>query len=73
MCSVVSGARNVVFLSFHVINPLTPNDLYISRTAPLTSKRYILYTYSTNIGTEYFKHTLYSRFFLFKMQFVSQC
>ena len=26
------------------INPLTPNDLYISRTAPLTSKRCILYT-----------------------------
>ena len=38
------------------INPLTPNDLYISRTAPLTSKRCILYIYSTNIGTEYFKH-----------------
>ena len=33
------------------------------RTAPLTSKRYILYIYSTNIGTEYFKHALYSRFF----------
>jgi hypothetical protein len=27
------------------INPLTPNDLYISRTAPLTSKRCILYIY----------------------------
>jgi len=25
------------------INPLTPNDLYMSRTAPLTSKRCILY------------------------------
>ena len=24
-------------------NPLTPNDLYMSRTAPLTSKRSILY------------------------------
>ena len=54
------------------INPLTPNDLYISRTTPLTSKRWILYIYSTNIGTEYFKHALYSPFFpLFKMQFVS--
>ena len=46
------------------INPLTPNDLYISRTTPLTSKRCILYIYSTNIGTEYFKHALFLRFFL---------
>ena len=54
------------------INLLTPNDPYMCRTAPLTSKRCILYIYSTNIGTEYFKHALYSQFFfLFKMQFVS--
>ena len=55
------------------LNPLTPNDLYMSRTAPLTSKRCILYICSTNVGTEYFKHALYSPFFfsLFKMQFVS--
>ena len=46
-----------------VINPLTPNDPYMGRTAPLTSKRCILYIYSTNIGTEYFKHALYSLFF----------
>ena len=45
------------------LNPLTPNDLYMSRTAPLTSKRCILYIYSTNIGTEHFKHALYSPFF----------
>ena len=38
------------------INPLTPNDPYSGRTAPLTSKRCIIYIYSTNIGTEYFKH-----------------
>ena len=36
---------------------------YMGRTAPLTSKRCILYIYSTNIGTEYFKHALYSPFF----------
>jgi len=54
------------------INRLTPNDPYLGRTAPLTSKRFILYIYSTSIGTEYFKHALYSPFFsLFKMQFVS--
>jgi len=34
----------------------------MGRTAPLTSKRCILYIYSTNIGTEYFKHALYSQF-----------
>ena len=50
---------------------LTPNDPYMGRTAPLTSKRCILYIYSTNVGTEYFKHALYSPFFLFKLQFVS--
>ena len=46
-----------------VIYPLTPNDPYMGRTAPLTSKRCILYIYSTNVGTEYFKHALYSPFF----------
>jgi len=47
------------------INPFTPNDTYEYRglTAPLTSKRCILYIYSTNIGTEYFKHGIYSPFF----------
>jgi len=50
---------------------LTPNDDYSGRTAPLTSKRCILYIYSTNIGTEYFKNGINSPFFLFKMQFVS--
>jgi len=44
-------------------NPLTTNVNYSRRTAPLTSKRCILYIYSTNIGTEYFKHALYSPFF----------
>ena len=45
------------------LNPLTPNDHYRGRTAPLTSKRCILYIYSTNISTEYFKHFIYSPFF----------
>ena len=45
------------------INRLKPNDTYIGRTAPLTSKRCILYIYSTNIGTEYFKLAQYSPFF----------
>jgi len=45
-----------------LFNPLTPNDPYRGRTAPLASKRCILYIYSTNIGTEYFKHGVYSFF-----------
>ena len=45
------------------INLLKPNDPYMGHTAPLTSKRCILYIYSTNIGTEYFKNALYSPFF----------
>jgi len=44
-------------------NPLTPNDTYSGRTAPLTSKRFILYIYSINTGAEYFKHGIYYTFF----------
>ena len=33
---------------------------YSLRTAQLTSERCILYIYSTNIGTEYFKHGICS-------------
>ena len=44
------------------LNLLKPNDIYIyiyiyiCRTTALTSRRYILNIYSTNIHTEYFKH-----------------
>jgi len=40
-------------------NRLTPNDDYSGRTATITSKCFILYIYSTNIGTKYFKHGIY--------------
>jgi hypothetical protein len=46
-------------LRFHhcfTLNPLMPNDPYMGPTAPLTSRCCILYIYSTNIRTEYFKH-----------------
>jgi len=58
-------ASNVQYLKciYLLFNPLTPNDTYRGRTAPLTSKCCILYIYSTNIGTEYFKHGIYSPFF----------
>ena len=45
------------------LNPLTPNDHHNGHIAPLASKRFILYIYSTNIDTEYFKHGIYSPFF----------
>ena len=51
-----------------VFNSLTPNNHYSGRTAPLTSKGCILYIYSTNTGTEYFEHGIYSTFF-----FSSKC
>jgi len=51
--------RLICFLLF---NLLTPNDDYSGRTAQLTSKCFVLYIYSTNIGTEYFKHGIYSPF-----------
>ena len=54
---MMHGHTNIKF------NPLTPNGHYTGRTAPLTSKRCILYIYSTNVGTEYFKHGIYSSFF----------
>ena len=44
-------------------NPLAPNDVYVRRTAQLTSKRCILNIYSTNVLTEYFKHAAHPPFF----------
>ena len=64
----VGVAFSGVCVPLSFFNRLTPNDPYMGRTAPLTSKRCILYIYSTNIGTEYFKHALYSPFF-----FSSKC
>ena len=58
-----SHYRPEVPRGFREINLLTPNDDYSGRTAPLTSKRCISYIYSTHIGTEYFKHVIYSPFF----------
>jgi hypothetical protein len=44
-------------------NLAVPNNPYMGHTAPLTSRRCILYIYSTNICTEYFKHAAHSPFF----------
>jgi len=55
MCKIKQLEPNYINIK---INPLTPNDNCSSRTAPLTSKRCILYIYSTNTDTEYFKHSI---------------
>ena len=47
-----------------------PNVNYSGRTAPLTSK-VAFYIFIQQTFTDYFKHGIYSVFFLSKMQFVS--
>jgi len=68
VCSDNGKRQHTVWAEHRIFNPLTPNDHYSSRTAPLVSKRCILHIYSTNIRTEYFKHGIYSPFF-----FSSKC
>jgi len=60
--SVSAANFSRFFVVWCLINPLTPKDTYSGRTAPLTSKRCILYIYSSNTCTEYFKHGIYCPF-----------
>ena len=55
-CSENATGMNFIVGSYWYFNPLMPNDLYKRRTLQVTSRRHILYIYSTNISTEYFKH-----------------
>jgi hypothetical protein len=63
VCLLMTFKREHRGTVISVLNPLTPNDPSMCRTAPLTSRRYILYIYSTNTRTEYFKHAAHSPFF----------
>ena len=63
MNGMVTSILFQLFVTTGIVNLLTPNDDCGGRTAPLTSKCCILYIYSTNIGTEYFKCGIYSPFF----------
>ena len=54
--------KRINWESKQVVFPLKPNDAYICLTAPLTSRCCILYIYSTNIRTEYFKRAAHSPF-----------
>ena len=64
---LITHTLTLILLTWRIwlapINPLTPNDPYSGRTAPLTSKRCILYINSTNTVTEYFKHGIHPPFF----------
>ena len=60
MCKACARQSYVQATQF---NPLAHNDVYIRRTAQLTSRRCILNIYSTNILIEYFKHAAHSPFF----------
>ena len=65
----ISGAFTLSLLP--AVNPLTPNDLYSGRTAPLTSKA-AFYIFIQQIQVLSILNTVYTiGFFLFKMQFVS--
>jgi len=61
--TATAGSNNGIYCFGMAYMRLTPNNPYSGRTAPLTSKPFILYIYSTNIGTEYFKHGIHSPFF----------
>jgi hypothetical protein len=50
---------NIGLVKAILFNPLMPNGHYSGRTAQLTSRRCILNIYSTNVGTEYFKHAAF--------------
>ena len=45
MCEFLLRNELTTFVGRHAINRLKPNDPYMGRTAPLTSKRCILYIY----------------------------
>ena len=58
------GHRDLLFyFAKTTIKPLAPNDVYISLTTQLTSRRFILKIYSINTLTEYFKRAAHSPFF----------
>jgi predicted xylose isomerase-like sugar epimerase len=51
----IKRIQEMGFKCTYFFNPLAPSDPYMGRTAQLTSRGFILNTYSTNIHTEYFK------------------
>ena len=65
LCRSDTASTCQTLRSYLPVNPLAPNDVYMRRTAQLTSRRCILNIYSTNILTEYSKHAAHSPFFFF--------
>ena len=68
-------AAHLILLTAAWFNLLKPNDIYICRTAALTSRRYILYfIFIQQIHILNILNMLHNlRLFLFKMPFISQC
>ena len=52
----INSVQQMLSYILKLINNLTPKGHYMGRTTQLTSRCCILYIYSTNIYTEYFKH-----------------
>jgi len=52
LCSLAG----IYLISIMFVNHLMPNGRYMGCTAQLTSRCCIVYIYSKNICTEYFKH-----------------
>ena len=60
------------FIGQFALDPLTPNDHYRGRTAPLTSLNVAFYIFIQQIQVLNILNMVYTlRYFLFKMQFVS--
>ena len=71
---IILSWNNPIDLLINKINPLKTKDLKRRRNAQLTFRCCILYIFSTNMHTEYFKLAAKSPcFFFFKMPFISQC
>jgi hypothetical protein len=69
LCSVFNFYYQPYAVIYYPLRTVRP----ICRTGiPLPSKCCILYIFSTNISTDYFKHAAHCLFF-FKMPFISQC
>jgi hypothetical protein len=62
-CNDLSEICPNVILALTFSRLMTYIYILVCRDAPLTSRRCILYIYSTNKHTDYFKHAAYSPFF----------
>ena len=62
VCVLICIIAFMPMTTTRLINSIFQSSSKSQQFLTLTSKRCILYIYSTNTGTEYFKHALYSPF-----------